>query len=119
MQVFVHLAIRDVSDPTDERLLFSTRAEEGGAGHPIGFRLEPKAGLRAPRGWEVVLKGEDVPSGPPSTPHGPQTTPRPSVLCCPGPLPRLRHEACVAYCLVSCKCTCLGCPVYGLLLMLD
>ncbi|GBF92152.1 peptidyl-prolyl cis-trans isomerase [Raphidocelis subcapitata] len=47
--VFVHVTVKAASGAA----LFSTRAADGGAGHPIAFLLGK--GRRAPRGWELAL----------------------------------------------------------------
>lgn len=51
-QVFVH--VRTLAQNGDE-VLHSTRAEDGGSGQPLAFRL--CKGWRAPRGWELALLG--------------------------------------------------------------
>jgi hypothetical protein len=52
LQVYVHYSIRNVED----ELLYSTRSDEGGSGQAFAFVMEK--GLRVPRGWELVLRGE-------------------------------------------------------------
>lgn len=51
-QVYIHVSVRDES----EHVCFSTRTQHGGTGQPIAFMVE--AGQRAPRAWEIAVKGE-------------------------------------------------------------
>lgn len=51
VQVFVHV---DISNAEDDAL-WSSRASEGGSGAPLAFLIEK--GPRAPRAWEITLKG--------------------------------------------------------------
>eukprot|EP00798_Chlamydomonas_sp_ICE-L_P005152 gene5152-34966_t len=49
--VYVHFSVIE----GDDDILYSTRAEDGGTGHPLAFIMEK--GRRAPRGWEIALGG--------------------------------------------------------------
>lgn len=51
--VYVHVTVRT----EDDDIVYSTRSEHGGNGQALAFVLEK--GKRAPRGWEIVLKGRD------------------------------------------------------------
>lgn len=48
--VFIHYSILDGGE-----VLYSTRSDENGSGQPLAFQMEK--GVRAPRSWEIVLKG--------------------------------------------------------------
>ena len=50
----MHLSVKSASG----KLLHSTRREEGGSGIPMAIILGK--GIRAPRGWEIGLKGREV-----------------------------------------------------------
>lgn len=52
--VYVHVTVRT----EDEDIVYSTRSEHGGNGQALAFVLEK--GKRAPRGWEIVLKGREA-----------------------------------------------------------
>lgn len=59
LQVFVHITIRAPEEgeaAADASVVHSTKAEEGGPGQPLAFRLGK--GWRAPRSWELALVGE-------------------------------------------------------------
>jgi len=85
-QAYVHYSVKSASDA----LLYSTRRDEGGSGHPFAFLIGK--GRRAPRGWELALLGA-------------------CASCCALRCAVLCHAVLCAVCCVLCAVCCVLCAV--------